>query len=113
VVKGINVLSVKLTEADAETLRQMIDRFRQQYPTKGVVVLGSVRDGRPMLVAGITEDLISQGLNAIDLIKFMAAPLGGSGGGKPTLAQAGGKDATMLSNVLEGVEGWVDKHLTK
>ena len=111
VVKGINVLSLKLSEADAETLRQMVDRFRQQYPSKGVVVLGSVRDGRLAVVASITEDLVSQGLNAIDLVKFVAAPLGGGGGGKPTLAQAGGKDATKLSDTLGGVEGWVNGHL--
>lgn len=110
-VKGINVLSSKLNEADAEILRQMVDRFRQQYPSKGVVVLGCVRDGRPTIVASITEDLISQGLNAIELVKFVAAPLGGGGGGKPTLAQAGGKDATKLSEALDRVEGWVKEHL--
>ncbi len=110
-IKGVNVLSIQLKEADAETLRQMVDRFRQQYPTKGVIVLGSVKDGRPALVAGITQDLISQGLNAVELIKFVAAPLGGSGGGKPTLAQAGGKDTRMLSSSLAGVEDWVEHHL--
>jgi alanyl-tRNA synthetase len=112
VVKGINVLSSKLNNADVETLRQMVDRFRQQYPTKGVVVLGSVREGRPIVVVGITEDLISQGLDAIELIKFVAAPLGGGGGGKPTISQAGGKDATMLTKVLDDVEGWVEEHLS-
>ncbi len=110
-VKGINILATKLNEADAETLRQMVDRFRLQYPSKGVVVLGSVRDGRPTIVASITQDLISQGMNAIELVKFVSAPLGGGGGGKPTLAQAGGKDATKLSEALDGVEGWVKEHL--
>jgi len=110
-VNDVNVLSVKLNEADAETLRQMADRFRQQYPSKGVVVLASVRDGRPAIVASITEDLISQGLNAIELVKFVAVPLGGSGGGKPTLAQAGGKDASKLDIALDGVETWVRERL--
>jgi alanyl-tRNA synthetase len=76
-----------------------------------VIVVGSVKEGRPTIVAGVTEDLIPKGLNAIELIKFVAAPLGGGGGGKPTLAQAGGKDATMLSKALQGVEGWVEEHL--
>ncbi len=111
VVKGINVLSAKLNEADGETLRQMVDRFRQQYPSKGVVVLGSVRDGRPTIVVSVTEDLITQGLNAIDLVKYVAAPLGGGGGGKPTLAQAGGKDASKLDIALDGVEAWVKEHV--
>jgi alanyl-tRNA synthetase len=112
-VKGVNVLSLQLNEADAETLRQMVDRFRQQYSTKGVVVLGSIKDGRPTVVAGITEDMTNKGLNAIDLIKFVAAPLGGGGGGKPTLAQAGGKDASLLSKALDKVEGWVEEHLSE
>jgi alanyl-tRNA synthetase len=111
-VKGINVLSSRLNDADSETLRQMVDRFRQQYPSKGVVVLGSVRDGRLAIVASITEDLIAQGLNAIELVKFVAAPLGGGGGGKPTLAQAGGKDSTKLDIALDGVEAWVNEHLS-
>ena len=110
-VKGITVLSEKLNEADADTLRQMVDRFRQQFPTKGVVVLGSVMEGRPTVVAAITEDLISKGLSAIELIKYVAAPLGGGGGGKPTLAQAGGKYASNLSQSLDGVEAWVEKNL--
>jgi alanyl-tRNA synthetase len=113
VIKGINILSLQLNEADTETLRQMVDRFRQQFPNKGVVVLGSVIDGRPTVVAGITEDLISKGLNAVELIKFVAAPLGGGGGGKPILAQAGGKDGAMLSKALDGVDSWVEKHLTE
>ena len=110
-VRDVNVLSLQLNDADAETLRQMVDRFRQKFPTKGVIVLGSVKEGRPTVVAGITDDLLSKGLNAIELIKFVAAPLGGGGGGKPTLAQAGGKDASKLSKALDEVEIWVEQHL--
>jgi alanyl-tRNA synthetase len=89
----------------------MVDRFRQLYPSKGVAVLGSIIDGRPTVIAAITDDLITLGLNAIELVKFVATPLGGGGGGKPTLAQAGGKDATKLTEALEGVEDWVKEHL--
>jgi alanyl-tRNA synthetase len=110
-VKGINLLSVRLGEADSETLRQMVDRFREQFPSKGVVVLASVKDGRPLIVAGITQDLVSDGLNAIDLIKFVAGPLGGGGGGKPNLAQAGGKDASRLDEALQMVESWLQERL--
>ena len=110
-VGGVNVLSLQLNDADVETLRQMVDRFRQKFPTNGVIVLGSVNEGRPTVVAGITDDLLSKGLNAIELIKFVAAPLGGGGGGKPTLAQAGGKDASKLSKALDEVEIWVEQHL--
>jgi alanyl-tRNA synthetase len=110
-VNGINVLSVKLAEADIETMRQMVDRFRQQFSIRGIVVLASVRDSRPTVVAGITQDLVSRGLNAIELIKFIATPLGGGGGGKPTLAQAGGKDATRLDEALQMVDAWVQERV--
>ncbi len=112
-VDGIHVLAARLDEADAEILRQMVDRFRQQYPTQGVVVLASVHDGRPTVVAAVTEDLNPHGLNAVDLVRAVAAPLGGGGGGRPTLAQAGGKEANKLSDALDGVESWVKLHLNR
>jgi alanyl-tRNA synthetase len=109
-VGDIHVLSARLGEADAEVLRQMVDRYRQQFPTNGVVVLAGVKQNRPTIVAGITSDLTSKGLNAVELIKFVSAPLGGGGGGKPTLAQAGARDAALLSQALENVPGWVAEH---
>jgi len=110
VVEDIRVLTARLKDADADTIRQMVDRYRQQYPSKAVVVLGSINDGRPTVIAAITDDLLAHGLNAIELVRFVAAPLGGGGGGKPTLAQAGGKDASKLDNALEAVEAWVKEH---
>ncbi len=110
-IDGVRVLATILNEADAETLRQMTDRFRQYYPTDGVVVLGSSKEGRPTVIAAVTEDLVGRGLSAIELVKFVAAPLGGGGGGKPTLAQAGGKDASMLEMALEKVPAWVKESL--
>jgi alanyl-tRNA synthetase len=111
VVNGINVLSIKLEEANADTLRQIVDRFRQLYPTQGIIVMGSVIDGRPVIIAAVTEDLFQRGFNAIDLIKSIAAPMGGGGGGRPTLAQAGGKDASKLEVGLASVEAWVKAKL--
>ena len=110
-VDGITVISARLNDADADTLRQMVDRFRQQYPTQAVAVLGSIKEGRPTIIAAITDDLLAHGLNAIELVRFVAAPLGGGGGGKSTLAQAGGKDASKLDVALEGVETWVKKQI--
>ena len=110
-VAGVKVLTATLPNADADTLRQMCDRFRQKYPTHGVAVLASIIDERPLLIAAITEDLVKRGLHAGELVKFVAAPLGGGGGGKPTLGQAGGKDAANLHIVLESVERWVEEKL--
>ena len=109
-VKDVPVLATVLAGADADTLRQMADRFRQRHPS-GVAVLGSVSDGRPLLIAAVTEDLVQRGLHAGELGKFVAGPLGGGGGGKPTLAQAGGKDASRLEEVLASVPGWVAERL--
>ncbi|HJW89542.1 MAG TPA: alanine--tRNA ligase [Anaerolineales bacterium] len=110
VVAGVPVLTATLPGADADTLRQMTDRFRQRYPS-GVAVVASVSDGRPMLVAAISEDLVERGLHAGELVKFVAQPLGGSGGGRPTLAQAGGKEASNLEAALASVPGWVAERL--
>jgi alanyl-tRNA synthetase len=110
-VAGIPVLTTRLSNADPDTLREMSDRFRQRY-ISGVVVLASVAaDGRPLLVAAVTEDLVSRGLRAGDLVKHVAGPLGGGGGGRPTLAQAGGRDATHLDEALASVPAWVEEHL--
>jgi len=111
IVRGVPVLAVTLPDADADTLRLMADLFRQRYPT-GVVVLSSVTaDKRPLLITSLTEDLVKRGLHAGELAKFLAQPLGGSGGGRPTLAQAGGKDARHLAQALALITGWVEEHL--
>jgi alanyl-tRNA synthetase len=110
-VKGVRVLTATLDDVDAETLRAMTDRFRQRYPS-GVAVLASVSpDGHPALVASVSEDLVKRGLHAGELVKHVAAPLGGSGGGRPTMAQAGGKDTANLEQALASVAGWVEAHL--
>jgi alanyl-tRNA synthetase len=110
-VKGVPVLTAVLASADADTLRGMTDRFRQHYPS-GVVVLGSAgADGRPIVIAAVSEDLVKRGLNAGELVKHVAQPLGGGGGGRPTLAQAGGKDASQLQPALGSVAAWVENHL--
>jgi alanyl-tRNA synthetase len=109
-VKDVPVLTAILSGADADTLRQMADRFRQRYP-EGIAVLASVNEGRPTVIASVSESLVKRGITAGELVKHVAAPLGGSGGGKPTLAQAGGKDASRLPEALSGVNEWVSTHL--
>ncbi len=110
-VNKVPVLALEVPNADADTLRQLADRFRQRFPS-GVSVLASAVDGRPTVIAAVTEDLVKRGLHAGELVKFVAAPLGGSGGGKPTLAQAGGKDPGKLAEALASVSGWVKDHLS-
>lgn len=110
-VKNIHLLAAKLPGADVETLRDMTDRFRQKYPS-GIAVLATItEDKRPVVIATITDDLVKRGLHAGELVKYVAQPLGGSGGGKPGLAQAGGKDASQLDQALSRVRQWVEEHL--
>jgi alanyl-tRNA synthetase len=110
-VRDVPVLTATLPDADADTLREMADRFRQRYP-EGVAVLASVgAEGRPVVIAAVTEGLVKRGLHAGELVKHVAQPLGGGGGGRPTLAQAGGKDAARLEEALASVLGWVEAKL--
>jgi alanyl-tRNA synthetase len=102
-VGDVPVLSALLPNADADTLRSMTDRFRQRYPS-GVVVVGSVVEGRPTIIAAVTDDLVKRGLHAGELVKAVAQMVGGSGGGRPNLAQAGGKDGEKLPEALAQVE---------
>jgi len=110
-VAGVSVLTATLENTTVETLREMTDRFRQRYPS-GVAVLATLgADGNPILIAAVTEDLVERGLHAGELVKYVAKPLGGGGGGRPTLAQAGGKDASKLEAALASVMEWVEQKL--
>jgi alanyl-tRNA synthetase len=109
-VDGIPVLAIIIPDANEETLRLMADRFRQRYPT-GVAVLASIQKDRPLLIAAVTEDLVRRGLHAGKLIKDVANIVGGGGGGRPTLAQAGGKDPEKLDQALAIVLDWVEQKL--
>ena len=109
-VEGIPVLAVVLPNADVDTLRQMTDRFRERY-LSGVVVLASALNDRPTIVVAVTDDLVKRGLHAGELAKAAAAVVGGSGGGRPTLAQAGGKDVSRLNEAVEQAVPYVKRAL--
>ena len=107
-ILGIRVLTAVMPGGDMDALRQMADDFRTKYE-KGVVVLGSESNGRPVLLAAVTEALVKEGFSANDLVKEIAPVVGGSGGGRPTLAQAGGKDASRLNEALMLVEKYITR----
>ncbi len=109
-VHGLPVLTGIIPEADADMLRHLTDRFRQEHPS-GVVVLGSAIGNRPILVAAVSKDLVSRGLHAGELVKSAAQLVDGSGGGRPTLAQAGGRDASRLPLALDHAREWIRAHL--
>ncbi len=111
-VAGVNYLTSILEDADLETLRMVADRFRQQVPERGVVVLATVIEGAPRLVAAVTEDLIKRGIQAGDLIQHVARQVGGGGGGRPGLAEAGGKHPEKLASALASVPSWIENQLS-
>jgi len=101
-VNGVAVLSVQVKADTVDMLREMTDWFRDRLKS-GVVVLGAVMDRRPSLIAAVTPDLVTRGLDAGQIVRQVAQLIGGGGGGKPTLAEAGGKDAARLPEALATV----------
>jgi len=108
-IKGVNVISAELEGVDREAMRQLIDSLRQKLGS-GVVVLGTAEDGKVALLAGVTKDLTSK-LHAGKIIQATAKQVGGSGGGRPDLAEAGGKDTSGLKSALDAVYPLIDQLL--
>lgn len=109
-VDGFAVLAAKVNASDVDTLRQLSDLFRDKLGSS-VVTLGAVIDDKPMLVASVTQDLIGRGMHAGNLVRDAAKLIGGGGGGRPNMAQAGGKDVTQLDAALASVQRWVEQNL--
>ena len=110
-VDGVNVLAARVHAADVETLREMTDWLRTQLGSV-VIVLGAVIGEKPSFVAAVTPDLVEKGLKAGNVIKRVARVVGGGGGGRPTLAQAGGRDPRRLDEALALVPKVVQDLLT-
>lgn len=109
-VQGVTLIRGTVRSADAETLRSLIDRLRAQHPS-GVIVLGSAPDNRPVIVAAVSPEWVARGLHAGQLVKQAATVMGGSGGGKPGMAQAGGKDAGKLLEALDQAVQYIGEHV--
>ncbi|PKM79875.1 MAG: alanine--tRNA ligase [Firmicutes bacterium HGW-Firmicutes-13] len=110
-VKDIPVLSVQVEVPDAEGLRSVADQLRDKMGS-GVVVLGSEKNGKVMLVAVVTKDLLKTGLHAGKIVGEVAKITGGGGGGRPDMAQAGGKEAQKLPEALNKTTQIVQKLLS-
>jgi len=107
---GFAVLAVRVPAADVDTMRQMTDWFRDKLGSS-VVAVGAVVDEKPMIVAAVTDDLVGRGLHAGNIVRDAAKLMGGGGGGRPTMAQAGGRDSAKLDVALQSVTGWVKANL--
>ena len=105
-IKGVKVVVGEVANVDREGLRQLVDSLRQKLGS-GVVALGMPDDGKVALIAGVTKDLTAK-VHAGKLIQALAKQVGGSGGGRPDLAEAGGKDTSALKSALQSVPGLLE-----
>src|SRR5262249_28401464 len=111
-VNGSRVIVGELPAGPEEQIRQQVDRLRQKA-NSAVVVLGWADDGKVQLLAAVTEDLVKKGLHAGKLVGQVAKVVGGGGGGKPTMAQAGGKELAKLSEALQLAKSLATEQLSK
>lgn len=108
-INGVKVLAAVLEGADANTLRETMDKLKDKLQT-AAIVLATVNGEKVSIAAGITKDLIGK-IKAGDLVNHVASQVGGKGGGKPDMAMAGGSDASQLPAALKSVENWVMQKL--
>ncbi|MBH0229966.1 alanine--tRNA ligase [Halobacillus yeomjeoni] len=99
-VDGVNVLAKQVDVKDMNALRSMIDDLKQKIES-GIILLAAPNGDKVQLIAGVSKDLVEQGYHAGHLIKEAATRCGGGGGGRPDMAQAGGKDASKIPEALE------------
>jgi alanyl-tRNA synthetase len=108
-VKGVRVLAATLEGADAKTLRETLDKLKDKLKS-AAIVLATADGGKVSLIAGVTPDLMAK-VKAGDLVNFVAQQVGGKGGGRPDMAQAGGAEPEKLPEALKSVRGWVEAKL--
>jgi len=108
-VKGAKVLAATVDGADAKILRETMDKLKDRLKSVAIV-LGAVNDGKVALIAGVTQDLTGK-LKAGELVNFVAQQVGGKGGGRPDMAQAGGSDPANLPAALQSVKGWIEQRI--
>ncbi len=108
-IKGVKLLVSELNNVEPKMLRTMVDDLKNQLGS-AIIVLATVTEGKVSLIAGVTKDLTDR-VKAGELIAGLAQQVGGKGGGRPDMAQAGGNDAGALKGALAGVEDWVSSRL--
>ncbi|NOH71785.1 alanine--tRNA ligase [Vibrio pectenicida] len=108
-INGIKVLIAGMEGADSKNLRTMVDGIKNQMGS-GVVMLANVNDGKIGLIAGVTKDLVDK-VKAGDLVKMVAEQVGGKGGGRPDMAQAGGTDVAALPEAMKTIKPWLEERL--
>jgi alanyl-tRNA synthetase len=107
---GIHVVAAVVGELDADALLAVSDRVKSRL-TPAVVVLGSSSDGKAHLIASVDQSAVDRGLSAVDLIRAIAPLVGGGGGGRPTMARAGGSDPEQLDAAIAAAQSAIRERL--
>jgi len=108
-VQGVKLLVANMQGVEAKSLRGVMDDLKNQLQS-GVIALGLASDGKVNLIAGVTKDLVGK-FKAGDLVNHMASQVGGKGGGRPDMAQAGGTQPENLDQALASVKSWLEKNV--
>jgi alanyl-tRNA synthetase len=108
-VKGVKVLSAKVEGVEGNELRTLMDQLKAKLGS-AIILLGVANGEKVSLIAGVTSDLTAK-VKAGELVNMAAAQVGGKGGGKPDMAQAGGSQPANLGKALESAYGWVEQKL--
>jgi len=110
-VGGVKVVATRIDGADAAALREAVDQLKNKLKTAAIVLASVPEPGKVVLIAGVTADRTSV-LKAGELVNVVAQKVGGRGGGRADMAQAGGTDPTKLDEALQGVAAWVEAQLS-
>jgi len=108
-IEGVKVLAAKIDDSDPKALRDMLDQLRNKLGSSAIV-LATVKDDKVSVIAGVSKDLVST-IKAGDLVNVVATQVGGKGGGRPDMAQAGGNNPAALPEALNSVAQWVREQL--
>jgi alanyl-tRNA synthetase len=108
-INGVNVLIADLNGVESKALRGMVDELKNKMQS-GIIMLATAIDGKVGLIAGVTKDLIGK-VKAGELVNMVALQVGGKGGGRPDMAQAGGSQPENVASALASVEGWLAEKL--
>jgi alanyl-tRNA synthetase len=109
-IEGVNVISEKVSSMSPEAMRELGDRLKEHLKS-GIIILGTIYNGKPNFIAMVTSDLSAKGFHAGDLVKEMASATGGGGGGRPELGQGSGKDKSKIDEALRHGHYWVSSSI--
>lgn len=110
--EGVNYIALELKEASRKDMLKMSDLLTDRMKS-GIIVMGTIQEGKVPLIVKVTEDLVKQGLSAASIIKEIAPIVGGSGGGKPAMAQAGGKNPEKLNEAIDHASAVIKSQIEK